>query len=163
MSIVGLDDRRNDPCVRLIFRQLTGVPFVGTDSRIDPGQTFAVARDQPVSEVNGRMRDGVIEAGPFSVALPIAVLDARFVFDFRNARVRIQWRDDDTFVGLIGGAIPAAELTAIVQTLGIPDSQRALFSRIINGITDMDPDADGNCRLFSGAVAIDGRAAFVNP
>lgn len=163
MSVEDLDDRRNDPCVRLVFRQLTGVPFVGSDQRIDPGQTFSVARDQPVSTVVGRMRDGVIEASGFSVALPIAVLDARFIINFRNARIRIRWRDDDHFEGMVGGGIPASELSAVVQTLGIPDSQRALFSRLINGITDMDPDAEGNCRLFSGAVSFEGRSAFVNP
>lgn len=164
MSIEDLDDRHNDPCVRLVFRQLSGVPYVGSDQRIDPGQTFSVQRDQPVSTVNARMRNGVIEASGFSAALPIAVLDARFVINFHNARIRIRWRDDDlNFEGMIGGGIPASELSAVVQTLGIPNSQRMLFSRLINSITDMDPDAEGNCRLFSGAITFEGRSAFVNP
>nr|MBK7066128.1 hypothetical protein [Deltaproteobacteria bacterium] len=64
MSIEGLDDRRDDPCVQLVFRQLRGMPFVGSDHRLDPGQTFETARDQPVSRVTGRMRDGVIEPAP---------------------------------------------------------------------------------------------------
>lgn len=163
VTVEGLDDRRNDPCVHLVFRQLRGVPFVGSDQRIDPGQTFEVARDQPVSQVTARLRDGVVEAGPFTLALPVAVLDARFVLTLHNARVRLRWRDDDTFDGLIGGAIPADELIATVQTLGIPDELRALVARLIRGITDSAPDADGNCQRFSAAMLFEGRGAFVNP
>ncbi|MBP6835378.1 MAG: hypothetical protein KA978_31630 [Deltaproteobacteria bacterium] len=163
MSIEGLDDRRDDPCVQLVFRQLRGMPFVGSDHRLDPGQTFETARDQPVSRVTGRMRDGVIEAGPFPLALPVAVLDARFVLNLHNARIRLRWRSDDTFDGMVGGGIPADELIAIVQTLGIPQELRSLVARLVNGITDLDPDADGNCRRFSSALSFEGRGAFVNP
>jgi len=163
MSIEGLDDRRDDPCVQLVFRQLRGMPFVGSDQRLDPGQTFETARDQPVSRVTGRMRNGVIEAGPFPLALPVAVLDARFVLNLHNARIRLRWRPDDTFDGMVGGGIPADELIATVQTLGIPQELRSLVARLVNGITDLDPDADGNCRRFSSALSFEGRGAFVNP
>lgn len=162
-TIEGVDDRRNDPCVHLVFRQLTGVPFVGTDRRIDPGQTFETARDQPVSQVVGRLRDGVIEAGPFPLALPVTVLDARFVLNLNNARIRLRWHDDDTFDGMIGGAISSEELIATVQTLGIPMELRSLVARLVHGIADMEPDAEGTCQRFSGAIAFEGRSAFVNP
>jgi hypothetical protein len=104
-----------------------------------------------------------MEAGPFTLALPVAVLDARFVLTLQNARVRLRWRDDDTFDGIIGGAISAEELIATVQTLGIPQELRSLVAQLIHGIADMDPDAQGTCRRFSGAIAFEGRGAFVNP
>lgn len=163
VSLGGVDARRDDPCVRMVFRQLRGVPFVGSDQRIDPGQTFETARDQPVSEVVGRLREGVLEAGPFTLALPVAVLDARFVLTLNAARIRLRWRDDDTFEGIIGGGIAADELIAVVQTLGIPPELRSLVAQLIRGITDLDPSAEGNCRRFSGAIAFEGRNAFVNP
>jgi hypothetical protein len=163
LSLDALDGRRDDPCVGLTFRQLTGLPFVGSDQRIDPGQTFETARDQPVSRVNGRLRGGVVEAGPFTLALPVAVLDARFVLTLHDARVRVRWRDDDTFDGLLGGAFEAEELIAVVQTLGIPAELRGLVTRIIHGITDLAPDARGTCQRFSAAVSFEGRSAFVNP
>jgi hypothetical protein len=163
VSLGGVDARRDDPCVRMVFRQLRGVPFVGSDQRIDPGQTFETARDQPVSEVVGRLREGVLEAGPFTLALPVAVLDARFVLTLNAARIRLRWRDDDTFEGIIGGGIAADELIAVVQTLGIPPELRALVAQLIRGITDLDPSAEGTCRRFSGAIAFEGRNAFVNP
>lgn len=163
VTIEGLDNRLNDPCVSLVFRRVQGRPFVGSDSRIDPGQTFDTIRGEPVSRVTGRMRNGVIEAGPFPLGLPVAVLDARFVIPRQDARVRIRWRADDTFEGLIGGGIPAAQMIATTQTLTIGSDLMGLVRRLILSITDMDPDADGNCRSFSAAVSFEGRAAFVNP
>lgn len=163
VSVEGLDDRLNDPCVSLVFRRVQGSPFVGSDARIDPGQTFDAMREEPVSRVTGRMRNGVIEAGPFSLGLPIAVLTARFVIPIQNARVRIRWRADDTFEGLIGGGIPAAGMIAATETLVIGRDLMSLVRRLILSITDLDPDADGDCQSFSAAVAFDGRAAFVNP
>ncbi len=102
-------------------------------------------------------------AGPFTLALPVAVLDARFVLTLNAARIRLRWRDDDTFEGIIGGGIAADDLIAVVQTLGIPPELRSLVAQLIRGITDLDPSAEGNCRRFSGAIAFEGRNAFVNP
>lgn len=163
MSVEGLDDRLNDPCVNLVFRRVQGMPFVGSDSRIDPGQTFDTLREEPISRVAARLRDGVIEAGPFDLELPIAVLDARFVIPLKNARVRIRWRPDDTFEGLIGGAIPADHMIRVSEGLTIGGDLMSLVRRLVLSITDMDPDAEGVCRSFSAAVAFDGRSAFVNP
>ncbi len=163
VTIEGVDDQLNDPCVSLVFRRVQGRPFVGSDTRIDPGQTFDTLRDEPISRVTGRMRNGVIEAGPFPLGLPIAVLDARFVIQLQNARVRIRWRPDGTFEGLIGGCIDAAQMIATTQTLTIGSDLMGLVRRLILSITDLDPDADGNCRSFSAAVSFEGRSAFVNP
>lgn len=163
ISLDGLDDRRDDPCVRVRFRQLQGVPFVGSDQRIDPGQTFSVNREQPVSEVVGRLRNGVLEAGPFDIAVPVAVLEARFTLHFRGARLRLRWHDDDTFEALLGGAIDAQELITVVQPLGIPDSLRSLVGQVVRSISDMRPDANGQCQAFSGVIAVEGRSAFVEP
>ena len=163
VSVEGLDDRVNDPCVTVVFRRVQGMPFVGSDARIDPGQTFDTLRTEPISRVTGRMRNGVIEAGPFFLGLPVAVLDARFIIPLHNARVRIRWHADDTFEGLIGGGIPAAEMIAVTQTLTIGSDLMGLVRRLILSITDLDPDAEGNCRSFSAAVSFEGRAAYVNP
>jgi hypothetical protein len=163
LSLEALDGRVDDPCVGLTFRQLTGLPFVGSDQRIDPGQTFETARDQPVSRVNGRLRGGVVEAGPFTLALPVAVLDARFVLTLHDARVRLRWHADDSFDGLLGGSFEAEQLIAVVQTLGIPAELRGLVARIVRGIADVAPDASGTCQRFSAAVSFEGRSAFVNP
>lgn len=163
VSIEGLDDRLNDPCVSLVFRRVQGTPFVGSDARIDPGQTFDTLRDEPISRVTGRMRSGVIEAGPFPLELPIAVLDARFVVPLQNARVRIRWRADDTFEGLIGGSVSAAHMIATSERLTIRAELMALVRRLVLSITDMDPDADGTCRSLSAALSFEGRSAFVNP
>lgn len=77
--------------------------------------------------------------------------------------MRIRWRADDTFEGLIGGGIPAVQMIATTQTLTLGSDLMGLVRRLILSITDMDPDADGNRRSFSATVSFEGRAAFVNP
>ncbi len=54
-------------------------------------------------------------------------------------------------------------MIATAQTLTIGSDLMGVVRRLILSITDMDPDADGNCRSFSAAVSFEGRAAFVNP
>ena len=163
VTIEGVDSRVDDPCVTLVFRRVAGTPFVGSDMRIDPGQTFDTMHDQPVSRVTARLRNGVIEAGPFSLDLPLAVLDARFVIPLRGARVRLRWKDDDTFEGVIGGAVNAQQMIATTQTFTIGSQLSGLVRTLILSITDMDADAEGHCLSFSAAVAVQGRQAFVNP
>lgn len=163
LSVEGLDDRVNDPCVTLVFRRVQGSPFVGSDMRIDPGQTFDTMRDQAVTRVSARLRNGVIEAGPFFLPLPFAALDARFTIPLSGARIRLRLKDDDTFDGVIGGAIPATEIITISQGLTIGGELMGLVQRLVNSLVDLDPDAAGNCRSLSAAIGFDARPAFVNP
>lgn len=163
VSVEGMDDRRNDPCVNLVFRRVAGSPFVGSDNRIDPGQTFDTMHTEPVTRVSARLRNGVIEAGPFFLGLPFAALDARFTIPLSGARVRIRIKDDDTFEGVIGGSIPASEIITISQGLTIGGELMGLVRTLVNSLVDLDPDANGNCRAISAAVGFEARPAFVNP
>ena len=162
VSIQNLDDRTNDPCVSLVFRRIQGMAFVGSDMRIDPGQTFDTLPGEVVSRVNGRLRNGVIEAGPFPLALPLAVLDARFTVALQDARVRITWHDDDSFDGVIGGGIPAQDLLTAVEGFNITSQVRGIVRTLVLSITDMNQDANGACQAFSAAVSFTARPAFVN-
>ncbi len=64
VTIEGLDNRLNDPCLSLVFRRVQARPVVGSDSRIDPGQTFDTIRDEPVSRVTCRTRGCASGGGP---------------------------------------------------------------------------------------------------
>lgn len=163
VSIEGLDDRLNDPCVTLVFRRVQGSPFVGSDMRIDPGQTFDAMRSEAITRVSARLRNGVIDAGPFFLPLPFAALDARFIIPLSNARVRLRLKADDSYEGVIGGAIPSGEIITIARGLTIGGDLMSLVQRLVNSLVDLDPDADGNCRSISAAVGFEARAAFVNP
>ncbi len=163
ISIEGLDDRLNDPCVTLVFSRVQGSPFVGSDMRIDPGQTFDTMRSETITRVSARMRDGVVEAGPFFLPLPFAALDARFIIPLSNARVRLRLKDDDTFEGVVGGGIPAGEIITIARGLTIGGDLMSLVQRLVSSLVDLDPDADGNCRSISAALGFEARPAFVNP
>ena len=65
-------------------------------------QALDAIRMYPPSHVQGRIRDGVIEAGPFELALPVTALDARFTLNLHNARVRLTLGKDRSMRGVMG-------------------------------------------------------------
>jgi hypothetical protein len=150
-------------CVDLEFRLLGGKPNVGTDQRLDPNQTFDTQKDSPLSTVRGVMKDGVIDAGPFDLVMPIRILDAQFNQAVRGARVRIKLNDDGSASGVIGGGIMKSELIEHVEPLGL-GKIKELLPTLLDSIADLDPEETVHgCRQFSGAFTFDAKNAFINP
>ena len=163
VSLDRVDDLRDDQCVTVNFQRVAGMPFVGSDMRIDPGQTFDLMRDQPVSRVEGRIRGGVLEAGPFALALPITALDARFTLNLRGARVRARVRDDGGLAGIVAGGVSIAEFSETIRGLTIRQEEMAAFTGALRLFADLEPDANGACTQISMGMNFDARPAFVNP
>ena len=158
-----VDDLRDDACVSLTFQRVAGTPFVGSDMRIDPGQTFDLMRDQPITRVEGRIRNGVVEAGPFDLALPIAALDARFVVNVKGTRFRATVRDDGAMTGILGGGISVMEFSDTIRSLTIRASEMAAFTGALRLFADLAAGADGMCTQISMGMRFDARPAYVNP
>jgi hypothetical protein len=163
VTLDGVDDLRDDACVTLTFQRVQGTPFVGSDMRLDTGQTFDLTRDEPITRTPGRIRGGVIEAGPFDLPLPFAALDARFIVDLRGARVRAQLRPDGSFSGVIGAGISWQEFGDTVSRYGIGAELQRSLTGALRLFADLAPDAEGVCRQISVGMRFDARPAFVNP
>ncbi len=163
IALEGLDDRRNDDCVALSFQRVNGMAYVGGDRRIDPGQTFDRVRDVLPSRVMARVRNGVLEAGPFTLAVPIAILDARFTLNLYRARVRGRLEEDGSIRGVFGGGISLVEFHATIRTLTVSQGQMATFINATSLFADLDVGEDGRCRQLSAALNFTARPAFVNP
>jgi hypothetical protein len=152
----------NSDCVRLEFSLLGGKPSVGTDQRLDPNQTFTRQPGLMLSQATGVLHDGVIEAGPFELLMPIRILDAQFVQAVHAAHVRITLHGDGSASGVIGGGIDKKELLDHLKDLAI-GKVRDVLPVLLDTIADLDPDSmTSDCHQFSGAFVFDAKSAFIN-
>lgn len=162
MTFEGLDDPTNDPCVALVFHRLGGMPRVGNDMRIVQNLTFAAVPNETAGRVTGSLRDGVFEAGPFELSLPVAVFDARFTLNVHGTHVRVRLTDESTLEGVIGGGLVGEEIAMVVNGLNVPESTREIASATVRRNTDLAPDSSGDCQQISAAFTFQARPAFIN-
>lgn len=162
LTFEGLDSRCDDPEVTVVMRRVAGVPFVGSDQLIDPGQTFDVMRDQPATRARGRVRGGVLTIDRTDIPLPVAVFGVRFVLNLYGARMRLRFTEQGA-EGIIGGGISVEEFTREVNTFEIPNALRSLVGSTLRLTADLAPGADGRCQQVSTAMQLVGRPVFVNP
>lgn len=162
LTFEGLDSRCDDPDVTVVIRRVAGVPFVGSDMLVDPGQTFDVMHDQPVTRARGRVRGGVLTIDPTDMPLPIAVFGVRFVINLSRAQIRLRFSETGA-EGTIGGGINVEEFTREVNTFEIPTALRSLVGTTLRLTADLAPGADGRCQQVSAAMSLLTRPVFVNP
>jgi len=162
LTFEGLDSRCDDPDVTVVLRRVAGVPFVGSDMLVDPGQTFDVMRDQPVTRARGRVRGGVLTIDRTDIPLPVAVFGVRFVLNLYGARMRLRFTEGGA-EGVIGGGISVEEFTREVNTFEIPSALQTLVGTTLRLTADLAPGDDGRCRQVSAAMSLLTRPVFVNP
>jgi len=163
VAMDGVDDPRDDDCVTLTFYRVVGVPFVGSDLRIDADQTFDVDRAHPPARVPARIRGGVIETDVFELPFPVAALDARFTLDLHGARVRARLGADGSLSGVVGGGIVVQTFGEKIQRFGIGAELQRIFLTTLRLMADLAPDAGGTCQQISVGLRFEARPAFVNP
>lgn len=163
ITLEGVDDPQNDQCVNVTVQRVLGMPFVGSDMRLDPGQTFDTSREDAPTRTRARIRNGVLEAGPFDLPLPFAALDARFILDLRAARIRATVRADGSIAGVIGGGVPSVPLGETLIRYGIGADLQQTLVGTLRLFSDLAPNESGMCTQISAGLRFDTRPAFVNP
>lgn len=163
LTLEGLDDPVNDDCVTLVVRTLTGTPLVGTDGLLLDGQTLEVAPDARTARYEGAvLRDGVLETGPFELALPVSILDARFVLDLHGARVRVTIEEDGSLSGVFAGGISNEQIIEVASGLNIPSDLMDQVGTFVELIADLEP-VEGRCTQFSASLVFRAAPGFVDP
>lgn len=162
VTVDDVDDLCNDDAVTVRMERLTGVPLVDADSRLDPWQTFDLLPDTPAVTAKAHIKNGVVEAGPTSLDVPVAVLDAQFTVRFHEGRLRMRFDEDDNLDVLVGGGIDREELMADVRGFTIPQSLVDTFDSALSLFSDLDPDGDGKCRAMSASVHMSARPVFIS-
>lgn len=161
MQLDHLDDPQDDACVNLTLGRATGRPDIGNDGLIEAGQTFDRDPDAPSDRIESvAVVDGVLDAGPFTLALPMVVDDIELLITLRDMYVRGTFATDGAFTGLFGGSIVLDELNAFIDTIDEGSALFAAMRSVLSTNADLDPDEDGRCRRISIAVRFDAVPAF---
>ena len=159
IQVDGLDDVENDDNISISIMRGRGETFIGTDGLLLPSLSFDIDTNEAISTVeNVAVVDGVAEAGPFEVQLPIFVFDFRFDVTLLDGRIRLEFSEDGTAVGLIGGAVTIDNVLDIADTPGIQGRIPALIESL--GATMADLSVEAPCDAFSVAVGFNLIPAF---
>lgn len=163
VELEDLDDERNDPCVTVQFRPLMGTPSLGTDGLIEIGQTFDARTDGVISRIEGaRLVDGVLDAGPAELSLPVTILDASFILHVHDALVHIVIDEEGNFSGAFGGGVDIAEMITISQSLNVPSDLMGAVMLLLNNNADLARDeATNRCGQISATLLFEAVPAFV--
>jgi hypothetical protein len=163
IDLLGADDLHDDACVSVQTRALTGTPSLGTDGMVEIGQTFD---QKPGTEITvmdgGRIVNGVLDVGPHDIALPVAILDARFTLHVHDALMHIELDDGGVWRGKVGGGISIEELITVAQGLNIPSSLMGAAMLLLQNNADLARDPmTGRCTQVSATLLFESVTAFV--
>jgi len=159
VELTGVDDPYNDDCVQVRISRGTGVPSLGTDGQLLAGQTYERQVDGPESLVSGAtIRDGVLEAGPLELALPLQVFDRSILFNVRQARVRIEVNPGGEWTGVMGGAVLVEEINTLADDVGELVSD--VLKAVVGDSADLLPNEAGVCEALSVSLVFVARDGF---
>lgn len=140
-----------------------GLPAIGTQGGILPGQTFDVNADQPATELACVLRheDGSVTADGVVIRLPLQVFDETIDLTMTNGRLQLS-PTEAGWSGLIGGGVSVEELaTNIYGFDAIPESLENGVVAAIELAADLDADADGTCEQVSVTLGVSAIPAFL--
>lgn len=166
LNVTGADSMGADDCVDLTVHTATGKPTLGTNGVIEAYQTFDRDAEGELSEAkSGRIEGGVLTAGPFELAIPIAIFDVAFTIHIHDARLRVTVDAEDGTLkqGVLGGGIVPDEVIAGVEQGAGVKQYSSLLSVVLKQSADLAPDAEGTCQQVSSAFQISAVEAFVRP
>ena len=160
LELVGVKDLQNDAKVTVNLFRGSQNPEIGTYGLISPDQTYYLDPSIEMSTVKGvEIDDGWVEAGPVGFQLPIDILEANFIMDIQDGKLRFKIWEDGTVEGIIGGSLYVYDvLEELYQTDAYAEAQ--LVAPLFEDNADMGLE-DGVCRQFSVAFGFTGTTAYV--
>lgn len=165
ITLDGIDNLTDDPCVEVRFRSGLGTPTMGTDGELDPNQTFELDPTGDETHAVGAIKNGVFEVGPFNLTLLVYVFAEKFKFHLKGARVRLVLDENEhgRVTGVIGGGVTLEELNGIIQEFDLGSAEKDGALGFLRLLGDLDGDGQGTCKSFSIGVTLSGRRAYLAP
>ena len=168
VQVMGLDDFADDDDVKVRIFASEDSPALGTDNSVLTGATLSVHPDPRFHsrEVQGRIEDGVLTAGPIDLLFPIDIMIVRDEFLVHDAWLRVQL-SDGSFEGIAAGYWDVANIRSII---GVPTTDNgnaanfnieqfdAAMAEFADG--DFDPQS-GTCTSISTVFRLRGTQAFL--
>lgn len=162
LQISGAADRSNDDCVDLRLSRAEGLPALGGDGMILPGQTYEHDPDAPQSLMEcGTLSDGLLTAAPLNMRLPLAVFDEQVDISLFDGIFELELGDEGIYHGRFGGGIDIAAMMANIYTFdGVGQETIDLLDTILTLNADLMPDENGNCQRLSVAFEFEAVSAY---
>lgn len=160
LEMHGIDSLEADDDIELTMMRGLGLPYVGTDDRIEPWQTYDVDMEAPWSRASGTLVDGVLEAGPVEFDLPIYVFDFEFLVRVQQGRLRIELDEEGPIRAVVGGIVLMENLLDIANNIEGGQNIAPTLDTIGRTFADMLQQEDGTCAGISVALELDLAGAF---
>jgi hypothetical protein len=174
----GVNSLENDDSVEMVYANTPDRPVVDSTGKFLPGASFTVSDTPPRNRnvLKARITNGVLATLPQDIVLTQTwgqggardIRGNRTKYDFRKARVRLEFQSDGSVTGMLGGYRPVFDVT---QSPGIGGAGSALTAgidcaavmstlrKLADGIRD---PRTGKCTGVSSAIRIRAVPAFVN-
>lgn len=163
VELQGVDDPVNDDSVDVYLWQALGVPSIGTDGFIEPGQTIDRDHSIPPSIVTDvPLVDGQVIARGFEARLPITIFDASIDLRIYNAALRLDLHEDGSHSGVLAGALQYDGLLESLSTAAIDSGLQEQLPILLGQMADLE-DENGVCRVMSANLSFAGTDAFFFP
>lgn len=168
VAVDDLDDPVDDDHVTVRIAAGRGAPLLEANGKFIDYQTFGIDLEvAPVSKLEGRVRDGILEIDPGNAVLPVRVLDADFNLNLHGVVGRMKLTPDEiqggmAFEGTLAGGLAVDDFKDIVQNLTIGQDVMSATSGLIGLLADLAPDEEtGRCTQVSAALRIEATPAFI--
>ena len=160
ISLTGVDDIEDDPCLDLEVNRAEGSPLLGSDGKLLDHQSFEINPELFSDTVeHTALTDGRVTARPLTMNMPINVLSESLMFNMHNGGIAMNLDADGTASGFFGGAIPLDTLFSAVDFDQIEGSE--FFMGLLAGAADLEPDENGECQAMSVAFEFHAQPAFI--
>jgi hypothetical protein len=164
MEMENVDDFTNDECVNFAVQVgMRKLPSLGTNGIIEAYQTFELDPTAQRSYVtNAQIKDGVLETGPFNVAIPLAIFDVAFTLNAQNARFRLAFDEELRTKGHLGaGILPQEIIDGVSDGDGLEDLLPQI-KLLLDANTDLAYNEDtGKCEQLSATLDVETVPAFI--
>lgn len=143
-------DGRDDRCVGVEVGRARGVPMLGTDGLLLPGQTFDPDPDVPTVRVDGAaLRDGSLEVGGLDLQLPLTVFGVNLLVALPGAALRIDLAEDGDSSGYFAGPADTAYLASVARGDNVDPAVAGLLETLLAKNADLTPNELGVCADIS--------------
>ncbi|MEZ4321368.1 MAG: hypothetical protein R3F61_28095 [Myxococcota bacterium] len=161
IDLDDLDQDADDACVDVTLQRGSGVPMLGNDGEVLPGQTFDLDLDVPPSRVeSATLSNHRVTASPLELTLPIQIFEYEFDFSLSDAVLQVTMEEDGRMHGLLAGGLSIQSVLDVASNPDVDPSLLPLIEGLLPLFADLEPDANGECQKLSMTFEFEAIDAF---
>lgn len=145
------DPSTSDDCAQLTIGRAQGTPLLGTDGKVEAGQTLERDPDGPTASFSDvAVEDGHMEVRGVTMHLPLQVFDVSMDFLLHDGALSLDWNEDGTWSGVFGGAVDADYIESIAGSANVDGALLGIMTALLDVNADLPTVEGESC----GAVSI---------